>query len=468
MKETLEHEVKLAPPAGFVLPDLGGEVRPTRVFVSTYHDTDDLALARHGITLRHRLERGTGVWQLKLPRGAARIELEQPGPPARPPLEFSSLLFAHLRGRNLVPVAKIRTRREAVVSDGAEIVDDSVSVMSGQRVTRRFREIEVELVDGDESSLQRLAKELRRAGASPSHELRPKLYRALDLAVPAPTAIPPRGTPPGAALGLALEEQVRRLLGHDPGVRLGSDPEDLHQLRVATRRLRAFLRAGRDLLDLSWSEPLRDELRWLGRALGPARDLDVLIERLTVDLAALGDGAKSLGGLLDELDAERAEARVVVVGALSSDRYLGLLARLEHVSEPELSGEDTEVGDIWRAEWGRTRKAMARLGDDSSDTELHAGRIRVKRARYAAELGAPDLRKRGSRFVEAAKLLQDVLGEHQDATVAEARIRAWAADGAGGGAATRLVERERERKAAARAAWPSAWKALRKAAKRIA
>ena len=60
MKETLEREVKLAPREGFVLPELGGEVRPTRVFVSTYHDTDDLALARHGITLRHRVERGRG------------------------------------------------------------------------------------------------------------------------------------------------------------------------------------------------------------------------------------------------------------------------------------------------------------------------------------------------------------------------------------------------------------------------
>jgi CHAD domain-containing protein len=468
VKEALEHEVKLSPGEGFVLPELGGHVLPTRVFVSTYHDTDDLTLARHGITLRHRVEKGTGVWQLKLPRGAARIELEQPGPPARPPLELSSLLFAHLRGRDLAPVARLRTRREGVLADGAEIVDDSVSVMAGQRVTRRFREIEVELVGGDERSLRRLAKELRRAGASPSDELRPKLYQALDLAVPAPPAIPPRGTPPGAALGLALEEQVRRLLGHDPGVRLGSDPEDLHQLRVATRRLRAFLRAGRDLLDLSWSDPLRDELRWLGRALGPARDLDVLIERLTDDVAALGDDATTVGGLLGELESERAEARVVVVGALSSDRYVELLARLEHVDEPELSGEDVSLGDIWRGEWGRTRKAFARLRDDSLDRELHAGRIRVKRARYAAELAAPDLGKRGRRFMEAAKLLQDVLGEHQDATVAEARVRVWAADGAGGVAATRLIERERERKAAARAAWPAAWKALRAAAKPLA
>src|SRR6187551_696575 len=82
MKETVERESKLTPGKGFVLPELG-EPQPTRVFVSTYHDTGDLVLARHGVTLRHRVEDGTGLWQLKLPRGAARAELEQLGPPAR-------------------------------------------------------------------------------------------------------------------------------------------------------------------------------------------------------------------------------------------------------------------------------------------------------------------------------------------------------------------------------------------------
>ena len=76
MKETLEREIKLTPGDGFVLPELGGERLPTRVFISTYHDTQDLRLARHGVTLRHRVEDGAGLWQLKLPRGAARLELE--------------------------------------------------------------------------------------------------------------------------------------------------------------------------------------------------------------------------------------------------------------------------------------------------------------------------------------------------------------------------------------------------------
>ncbi len=168
MRETLEREIKLAPGEGFVLPDLGGERLPTRVFVSTYHDTRDLRLARHGVTFRHRVEDGTGLWQLKLPRGAARIELELAGPPARPPAEMLSLLPAYLRGAELVPVARLRTRREVVRAQGAEIVDDSVSVIEGQRVVRRFRELEVELLEGDERTLRRLEKELRRAGAGPA------------------------------------------------------------------------------------------------------------------------------------------------------------------------------------------------------------------------------------------------------------------------------------------------------------
>lgn len=468
MKETVERELKLTPGEGFVLPELGGELQPSRVFVSTYHDSDDLVLARHGVTLRHRVEDGAGVWQLKLPRGSARTELEQPGPPARPPLELSSLLVAFLRGRELRPVARLRTRRQVVFAHGAEIVDDSVAVLDGQRVTQRFRELEVELAGGDERTLRRLVGELQRAGAAPG-ELRPKLYRALDLAVPGGSADIPPTTPPLTALGLALAEQAKRLVLHDPGVRIGSDPEELHQLRVATRRLRAYLRAAGSLVERSWSAPLREELGRLGKALGPARDLDVLSERLAADIAACGDGAVPLAALLHALAAERAEARLAVVSVLSSDRYLALLDRLEHVSEPEPGrAPETPLREVWRAEWRRTHDVLARLDRSSSDGRLHAGRLRVKRARYAAELAAHELGRPGKGFVGAAKELQEVLGEHQDAVVARARIRAWKAGGGDAAAASLLAERERERMREARAAWPRAWKALRRAAKPLA
>ena len=99
---------------------------------------------------------------------------------------------------------------------------------------------------------------------------------------------------------------------------------------------------------------------------------------------------------------------------------------------------------------------MAALPDDPADDELHAIRIRVKRARYAAELAAHELGKRGDEFVALPRELQDVLGEHQDSTVAEERIDAWAqASPAVGEVAGRLVEVERGRRREMRAPGPA-------------
>ncbi len=470
MRETLEREIKLAPREGFVLPELGGERLPTRLFVSTYHDTRDLRLARHGVTFRHRVEDGVGLWQLKLPRGAARIELELPGAPAHPPAEMLALVPAYLRGAELGPVARLRTRREGVRAWGAEIADDSVSVIEGQRVARRFRELEVELLEGDERTLRRLEKELRRAGADTADAQRPKLFQALDLTEPAERRTILPGTPPVEALGIAFEEQYRQLLAHDPGTRRGTDLEDLHQLRVATRRLRAFLRCARPLVDRDWAESLRVELGWLGSALGPARDLDVMLDRLGSEVALLADDAAAAQGLLEQLQAERAQAYEHVVEALESERYTALLDRLEGAVAPPLSGGTATLADLWRREARRLRRTFAALGADPQDGALHASRIAVKRARYAAELALHELGRPGAAFVARAKELQDVLGEHQDAVVAEARIRAWAAAAAPVSrfAAGRLVQLERGRHASSRAAWPAAWARLERAARRAA
>src|SRR5260221_12936897 len=136
MRQTVEREVKLAPGDGFVMPELGGESLPTRPFVSTYHDPPELRLARHRITFRHRIEDGTGLWQLKIPRGDARLEIERAGPPAVPPPELLALLPALLRETTLGPVARLRTRRQVTRVPGAEIADDSVAILDGQRVKR--------------------------------------------------------------------------------------------------------------------------------------------------------------------------------------------------------------------------------------------------------------------------------------------------------------------------------------------
>ncbi len=157
-----------------------------------------------------------------------------------------------------------------------------------------------------------------------------------------------------------------------------------------------------------------------------------------------------------------------MVSALSDERYLRLLDRLEDPHPPlAVDGSDATLAELWWSEFKRTRRVFRRLDDDSSDEELHAARIRVKRARYAAELAALELGKRGERFVDAAKDLQDVLGEHQDASVAEERVRTWAQGRHEAAKVVRkLVKRKRGRRARARAHWPSAWKALKRRARK--
>jgi CHAD domain-containing protein len=461
MRSTVERELKLVLGVAFDLADLG-DLLPPRVFQSTYHDTTDLRLARHSITLRRRTEDGTGLWQLKIPNGAARIELEEAGPADTPPAGLTDLLVVHLRGRQLTRVARMRTRRQIVLRDGAEIVEDAVSVYDGRRVVKRFRELEVELLDGDKRSLRRLERRLLKAGAEPA-DFTPKLYRALEFSPdPEPTQLGADAAP-GEALGHALLVQHRRLVDHDPGTRLGTDPEDLHQMRVATRRARAFLRAARDLVEPEWAESLRTELGWLGSLLGPARDADVLHGRVSTALAGLGaEAATHQAPLLRALERERNRARRSVVTALSRKRYFALLDRLEQSGQPPLvAGAEVRLADLWWDEFKRTRKAFAVLDDDSPDDELHAARIRVKRARYSAELAAHELGSGGARFVAAAKKLQDVLGEHQDAVVAEEWLTRFGdASPESEEVVARLVGQERRRRRKARRGWPEAWDRL--------
>jgi CHAD domain-containing protein len=456
IKETVERELKLRAGESFRLPELGGEAIEPRLFVSTYHDTADHRLARRGITLRHRIENGKGLWQLKLPQVGSRLELEEAGAPAEPPVELRSLLAGHLRGVPLVPIARLRTRREGVRADGAEVVHDTVALLDHQRVTRSFEELEVELLGGDEKTLRRLEKALRRAGAADG-ETRPKVFQALDLDFqPEPIDDPGDGSAAGV-LRARVRAQAEKLLAHDPGTRLGSDPEELHQLRVATRRLRAFLRAGRDLLDRESAGLLREELGWLGRALGRVRDLDVLIEHLDAEVRTLGADKVQGRKLVRTLERSRRSARRHLLSALDSQRYFTLLDTLEQPIATVSGGP--ALAEIHAAEHRRLRKSVRALSDDSPDEELHATRIRIKRARYAAEL------RRDRPYVQAAKRLQDVLGEHQDAVVAASELRRLAArmpDTAV--AAGRLVEREQQRARRGRDEWKAAWKRLAKTA----
>ena len=457
MRATVEHERKLDAPAGFRLPPLGGRALESRVFTSVYYDVPGGSLAAAGLTLRRRTEHGRSVWQLKLPSDESRLELEIEGGPARPPEEMLRLLHAHLRHGPLERVAELRTRRrgELVARNGttAEVTVDEVAVMDARRVRDRFVEIEVELRSGSPKRLDAIADELAEAGATSGAGL-PKVFRALGL-----DDAPSHAESPFDRLRELLGDQLREIHAHDPGTRLGDDPESLHDMRVAVRRTRALLRAGRDLLATDTSD-LSARLKELGGVLGDVRDLDVLIEHLDGEVAQLGEpDAREARALVHSLSRGRVGRRRGLLATLDSAEYLALLdefaATLATLEPAEV---EVTLDELAAQAAKRLRKAVAELPDEPEDGELHRIRKLGKRARYAAELaGNEDV-------VACAKKLQDVLGEHQDAVVAEERLRALAerATPARAVAAGRLVERERRRKATARGDWPKAWKRLRK------
>jgi CHAD domain-containing protein len=456
MEALAEYERKLEAPEGFELPDLGGEPLEPRVFTSVYHDTADRALAHAGLTLRRRTERGRSVWQLKLPAGDARLELEEPGGPAAPPKAIADLLVAHLRHGPVLPVAELRTRRHGALvarrGTTAEVTIDDVSVMDALRVVEEFVELEIELKDGAPKQVDAIAGELEDAGARLTDGT-PKLFRVLRI-----SSDEAKPEAPLDALRARLRMQLRAVLANDPGTRLGRDPESLHDMRVAVRRSRALLRAGKPLYTNDVSG-FADELRWIGEKLGAVRDLDVLIERLRDEAAELGaDDERAARTMLRTLDRRRTSARTSLKKALASDRYFALLDRFpQEIDGLTPSDSTATLDDLAKRQLKKLRKRVRQTSDDAPDDELHTLRKRGKRVRYAYELAGHD------KVVKRAKSFQDVLGEHQDSVVAEAALRELAAAPDRAVVAGRLIERERAARAKARSTWRKTWKKLLRA-----
>lgn len=414
MRPTGQHELALRASAGLGLPSLEAPV-----FTSAYYDVPGGSLAAAGIALLRRTDGGRSIWELRLPAEDSCLELEEDGAQGQPPSSVPKLLQAHLRHGPLERIAELRTRR------------------IGELV-----EVELELRSASPAQLGLLARELTAAGVEPS---------SAETAEPSATPI--------EALRSLLREQLREIERHDPGTRLGRDPESLHDMRVAVRRTRALLRAGKKLIAADMSG-LDGRLQELGAVLGEVRDLDVLLARLEAEAGELGgEDAKQARSLLARLRTERSCSRARLLAALRSEQYLWLLDdTAEAIEDLELSGAAVTLDDVADRAFAKARKAVHALPDEPTDAELHRVRKLGKRARYAGELVG---RKE---FVRQAKALQDVLGEHQDAVVAAERLRELAVEASPGQAvaAGRLVERELERRAVARATWQEAWQRLRK------
>ncbi|HEU5149208.1 MAG TPA: CYTH and CHAD domain-containing protein [Iamia sp.] len=488
----IEREVKLSAWPGFRLPDLDGVAKGARTrrretvdLDATYYDTADLRLGRRGITLRHRRRGARETWTLKLPVGStdpdvlARAEIDVTGPPGEVPGELALLVAAEVRTASLVKVARLMTvRRRTLVLDPdeqplAEIDDDEVSVMDGGRVAARFRELEVEIApDADDEVARRVVDRLVAAGAEPAGGL-PKLARAVGPRFQhppeaAPTDLPAEPTA-GDVVVAALRAGATRLIEHHPAAVTGVDPEGVHQMRVGARRLRSDLRTFRPLLDRDVTDPVRDELRWLGEVLGAVRDPDVLGDQIRgVARTALGpDEAPALDAVVGRLAARRDEGVVALREALGSDRYRQLLDRVVALAvDPPLrraaeEGAEAVLPDLVAKPWRQLRQQVDALDDDPADAALHEVRKTAKQVRYATEAVAPVVGRPARKAAKGVRRVQDVLGDHQDTVVAEGWLRSLlpAADltTAEAFALGLLVAGERARRAELHAAWGERW-----------
>ena len=491
----LEREVKLGAWPGFEVPDLSGVVDGATVEAgdelaldATYFDTADLRLVRAGVTARHRVG-DDPPWTVKLPDtgidedAVVRLELGYPGTLEAVPDEVAAVVRAFRRTAPLEPVARLKTTRrrlEVRDPDGAklaEVDDDDVSVIDGERLLASFREVEVELpAGGDPAVLDAIVARLTEAGAG-APDKTSKVVRALGPRALAPPDLTVQQLPPdpraGEVLRSAIAAAAVRIVEHDPVVRLDAGVEGVHQMRVGARRLRSDLRTFRPLLDGEWAGPLRDELAWLAGLLGPVRDADVLGERLAADGERLPEADRDgLAQLLGVLRRERDESLERAVRELGGERYGRLLDCLvEAAGAPALSELAAEpavevVPALAGKAWKRLAKAVKGLGKRPASEQLHEVRILAKRARYAADVAVPVAGKPARQLSKDLGKLQDALGAHQDAAVGEAWLRRAAGQLPPSAAlvAGQLVAVRRAAADVAEAHWTGAWKASQKRA----
>lgn len=475
-----ERRVTLAAPPAFHLPPLddpgqawvvGDEVEQR--LESVYWDTVDLRLARWGCSLRHRSDEG---WTLRLPAGGATREpLTFEDPARRPPKVAAALVRGYARRAPLQPMARLSTwRRKVPLRDDAgetlvTVVEDEVSVLQGRRVAARFRELDLVAADDEDALVDVVVARLGAAGAAVTEAV-PNYVRALGPIASVPEVTAPALSPaPSAAevVTAAIAAAVNTLMLRDPGVRLGGDPEDVHQARVALRRLRSHLRTFKVLVEPDWSAEVRQETGWLAGELGGVRDREVLLERLESGIEGLEARDRRVGrSLTDRLRTELDQARAELLAAFESDRYLDLVELLiEAARNPRLTADASApaaelLPALARRPWRALRRGVQALPEDPPDEDLHRVRILAKRARYAAEAAAVVAGMPASRFAKRAAALQTVLGEHQDSVVARDWIREAAGAGRRGFVAGVLYGLEQAHGGRARDEWSGAWSKL--------
>lgn len=486
------------------------------------YDTADLRLAAAGIVLAvHRLP-DSAHWQLTLPDvGSAeqpRVPVAAPDvegvDPEQVPDEIDALVRGVRGDRPIVPVGRIRVvrsssrLRDLSGRDIAVLCRDEVqaSTLGASTSIESWSEARLAPEVGAGSALlDQLDARLRETGltsAPPAAEstLERMLAETREASGPgdeadgtedkdAPSSLRWSGRKGTAGTVLLdyLGAQADRLTARERGLRDG-EPDAVHQMRVASRRLRSALRTYGGLLEGPRVEHVITELQWLGRALATDRDLEVLEARI--------------GSALDELPPElvlgpvhvqltryfagrRADSRAAVQETVDGERYRKLQGALRRLLiDPPLAGAaDASAKKVMPAMVARTAKKLDRRmelalhgprdaegqdggqdggqADADHDAALHGARRTAKQLRYATEVVQPVVGGDAKASRRGLGELQDVLGAHQDAVVAREPLRELGAragaQGQNGFTFGLLYGREMAQAREAEAAVPGVW-----------
>jgi CHAD domain-containing protein len=232
-----------------------------------------------------------------------------------------------------------------------------------------------------------------------------------------------------------------KLLQHEEGSRSGADVEDVHDMRVAIRRMRSLFRLLAPYYKVKDVQPFRRGLQRLGWALGDVRDLDVLIDNLRAfQLTLDADDQADLQETIDDLDQRRVSARDELIGVLDSKPYRRFLKAFTEFSTTSI--EKKSNGQIAPSQIRHLlpsmiydRLAAVRAYEDvlaeADSAALHALRIEFKRLRYTVSLFEDVLGSTIEEFIDELKKIQDCLGQINDAATARIRLDAVLEDSAG-------------------------------------
>lgn len=428
------------------------------------YDTADLRLSAAGIVLAvHRLP-DSAHWQLTLPDGGPgerlRVPLAAPDvegvDPEEVPEQIDALVRGVRRDEPVSPVGRVRIvrstsrLRNANGHEVATLVRDEVqaATLGGSTSVQNWSEAEVVRGSGaGDALLEQLDTRLRDTGLTRApHDAEAALARMLaELAPEAPPRWSGKKGSAGAVLLDYIGTQVDRLAARELALR-EDEPDSVHQMRVASRRIRSALRSYGRLLEGPRVDHVIAELRWLGRALAGDRDAEVLRRRIESALSELPPELV-LGPVRAQVTRhfarQQAEARAAVLETVDGERYAALRGALTRLLiDPPLSGLarrpaarvmpamvaatakklDRRMDAALRAVEGADADARHDTGTDP-DTALHRARRTGKQLRYATEVVRPVVGKDAKRFSKGLEELQDELGAHQDAVVARETLR---------------------------------------------